>query len=76
MRQLQVAAEQYNAKHPDRPLALDLRFHPFQLGGPGKFTETPISRAEYMEKNYGADRTKQFAANFDKQYRELGLAGL
>lgn len=74
VRQLQVAAENYAKTHPNAP-SLDLRFHPFQLGGPNKFTETPQNRIEYMKNNYGVDRSLAFAANFDRQYKDLGLAG-
>lgn len=74
VRQLQVAAENYAKAHPSAP-ALDLHFHPFQLGGGGKFTETPVNRREYMASNYGAERSEAFAQNFDRQYKALGLGG-
>lgn len=74
VRQLQVAAEKYKATHPSAP-ELDLHFHPFQLGGGGKFTETPVNRREYMSSNYGAERSAAFAQNFDRQYKSLGLDG-
>lgn len=76
MRQLQVAAEKCSAKHPERPVQLDLRFHPYQLGGGGRFTETPISRAEYSEGKYGVERTHGFNRMFDQKYKEVGLDGL
>lgn len=74
VRQLQVAWDAYSKTHPSAP-ALDLHFHPFQLGGGGKFTETPVSRREYMASNYGAERSAAFARNFDTQYKALGLGG-
>lgn len=74
VRQLQVAAENYKKTHPSAP-ELDVHFHPFQLGGGGKFTEKPVNRREYMANNYGAERSQAFAQNFDRQYKALGLGG-
>lgn len=74
VRQLQVAHERYSEQHPGTP-PLELHFHPFQLGGWGKFTEKPVVRSEYMASNYGPERSQAFTERFDKQYKDLGLKG-
>lgn len=77
MRQLQLAAERFTAKHPEKPVALDLHFHPFQLGGgPTQLTETPVPRAEHYAKKFGAERTAMMNQMFAQKYRDVGLDGL
>lgn len=59
----------YHQQYPG--VEFNIRLHPFQLNG--LLTETPVSRREWGEKKFGAERWAAVSASLRDKFRGVGI---
>lgn len=69
---MKLGAEAYNKEHPDAPVKIEHRLHPYQLRP--EMPDAPVSRNQNMDKTYGSGgRGPGIRENLRTQFAAVGL---